>query len=36
MKKKLIALIMAVLAVVMCGCLAACGGDKTDDNNNCC
>ena len=33
MKKKLIAIIMAVLAVVLCFALAACSGDKTTDGN---
>ena len=33
MKKKSIAIIMAVLAVVLCVALAACGGDKATDGN---
>lgn len=33
MKKRSIALIMAILAVVLCFALAACGGDKNTDGN---
>lgn len=33
MKKKSIAIIMAILAVVLCFTLAACGGDKNTDGN---
>ena len=33
MKKRSIAIIMAILAVVLCFALAACGGDKNTDGN---
>ena len=33
MKKKSIAIIMAILAVVLCFTLAACNGDKATDGN---